>query len=373
MNQPQPFYTPRADLSEPGSELAVNGFTQRNNIQIGMNVVVRAARTRSERERGAILWLANYARREKLTADALTEALGLDRAAIRAALTNPEADIKQFVGKVESLRTVLDANLKEPANTRVHRDVTEALEFATESGAIVEVIGKTRMGKTESAEHFHLKNLQRSIYCVCPATDSYSDFIFALGRACGVSVGGGKMVTQIEAQIRAMFGRGGLTFLIMDEGQRLWPSDIRIKPKRIEFLRTLWDENKKEIGIVVLATPQYSVSMNQALTKSERWAPGQWEGRVVRWHCQDTMSRADLAKVASFHCPEADTPMIDQLVLGALGTEGFCGAMVNAITLARFKAKREGHAPNLQDIVNAQAQMAAGTEIERLAKKGARR
>jgi hypothetical protein len=57
-------------------------------------------------------------------------------------------------------------------------------------------------------------------------------------------------------------------------------------------------------------------------------------------------------------------------VLGAKGTHGFCGAMVNAVKLARFKARRNGGRVTLQGVKDAQLQMTRGTKIELLVKKG---
>lgn len=359
-------YTPREDLAEPGSEQAFAGWKSRNHIQIGFNVIVNCATTRPARERDAILWLANYAHRERMTADQLTEQLGMDRAGIRAALTNPEVEIKQFVNKVESMRSVLDNNLPKLAETKIVKEVTEACEFAMETGSIVEIIGKTRIGKTDSVELFYLRNLHRSAYIVAPATESYSDWIFAVARAIGISVGNGKKVTQIEAQIRVCLRSGAINFVIVDEGQRLWPSDIRLKPKRLEFLRTLWDENRNKIGIAVVATPQFTISLNQAMKVSTRWAPGQWDGRVVRFLLPDTLTDGDLGRVAKHRCPEANEEMVRQLVLGAKATQGFCGSMVNVLKLARFRAGKGDI--TLEAIIQAQAQMARGSKIELLAK-----
>jgi hypothetical protein len=364
MQQTAPNYTSRAELTEAGSESGFAGWSSRNHIQVGFNTVIRATRPRPERERNAIRWLAAYAQREQITADALTEQLVSDRATIRAALTNPDADVKQLVGKIESLRAVLDSNLRPPADTTFCKTVNKALRFALDKGQLVEIIAKTRDGKTTPADYFHLKNLHQCIYFVCPATESYSDFIFAIARACGVSVGNGKTVTQIEAQIRAMFGRLGIRMLICDEGHNLWPSDITLKPKRIEFLRTLWDENKRQIGVGVLSTPQALVSSNQALQKSKRWSPGQWEGRVTRFRPTAAATSEDIEKVAKWHCPEGNVAIINQLVLFAKVASGFYGAMVNVIERARFEAEEVGEKLTLDHIKFAQAEAIKDTNVE---------
>ncbi len=342
-------YTSRADLPELPERPTQSpkkgdrtsnfpGWSQRHNINIGLNFTVKVARTRSPRERNAILWLANYLHREQRTADQLTELLGAPREDIRAALTNPEADIRHTVQKIESLRAVMDANLRLPANTAFFRRVEKTARFAMEKGALTEVIKKTRTGKTTTADYIHLKNLDRSLYYECTDGESFSDFIFDFARAVGISVGNGKTTSQIKAQIRALFGRNAINLLIIDEGHKLWPSDITLKPRRIEFLRSLWDRNKRQLAIVILSTPQAIVSANQALGSSKRWAPGQWEGRIVRFHGEEVTSDEDHESVVRWHFPEGTPAMIDLLVKFVKISPGFYGALENVIDLARFEA-----------------------------------
>ena len=62
--------------------------------------------------------------------------------------------------------------------------------------------------------------------------------------------------------------------------------------------------------------------------------------------------------------------MIEALVMHANASHGFCGAMVNAIMLAREKAELRGLTKVTPDILlEAQKQMSAGTKIEQLAKQ----
>jgi hypothetical protein len=233
------------------------------------------------------------------------------------------------------------------------------------------VIAITRNGKTETADWIHLKNMERTVYFVVPATESYSDFIFALGRAMGINTGGNKTITQIEAQARGMFGKTGISMLIADEGHNLWPTDITKKPKRIEFLRTLWDENKRTLGITVLSTPQSLISANLATAGSKRWAPGQWEGRIQRFHSEDEVSEADMAAVARWHAPEASAAIINQLVLFGKITSGFLGSMTNALERARNDAEEDGKPLTVAHVVNAQREMIKKTDLEKvLAAKG---
>jgi biotin operon repressor len=341
-------------------------------IQIGLNIICRITPVRSERERKAMIWLYNYAHIRHLTADQLTEELGIGRAEIREALTDPDANPAQFVRAVEALRSKFDAGLGAIYLTGNARQTQEGMALAAKRHVPVEIVGHTRMGKTESAWHFYLRHyMDRGIFLSCPPDEAERTFLFDMARRLGIGTGGGKKAGQVLPQIRACFGRGKIEFLVIDEGHFLWPADTRVKPKRLEHVRALYDMfHPSEVGIVVLATPQFTINMNAALAHNKRWAPGQWDGRVIRYHYKDTMTDADLEGVARQHAPDFTDDMIASLVLQAKATEGFCGMMVNTIMLAREKAEVRGEARVTRALLTeAQQQMVSGTRIAEMAKK----
>jgi len=361
---------PGADPDESPERYLANGRLR--GISIGMNIIARVARVLPEPERAAMIWLANYAKERDITADALSDELDLDKAEIRRALTDPDADRRRFCAAVDSARTAFINTLPALANTAVRRKIANAVRFAESSPQIVEVVGKTRTGKTESARAEYLARLDHAAWMHCP-TGQWRDFVNELARALGVSAGSTSLKTgQLVDKLRACFGRNRIRLLFVDEGHRLWPTDLRTQPIRIEFLRDLWEQ--LNISVIILATPQYSESLSLAMEENPRWAPGQWDGRVQRYHCADTMSDADLGAVARVHLsaiggrqdePEA---MIDQLVQQAKASEGFAGAMVKAIQRARFMAESESETMSLRHVKLAQAELARGTRLSDLSR-----
>lgn len=340
-------------------------------IQIGLNVITRVARVRSERERSAMIWLHNYARLQNLTADALSDELDLSKPDIRAALTDPDADLQRFVRQVEKLRAEFESTLDAPVRTKPYTILEEGLALAKKRKVPVEIVGHTRMGKTLPAFNWYQRNaMDRGIFVKCPEDESDRTFLAAIADKLGISAIANKKIVQIRPQIVSCFGKGLLDFIVVDEAHFLWPNDRKAKPKRLEFLRGLFDMHvPSQVGVVILATPQFTASMNEAMTDNRRWAPGQWDGRVIRYHFPDTMSDADLRAVAEHHAPDFSGDMIEKLVMHARATHGFCGAMVNAIMLAREKAELRGSKRVTADILReAQQQMVAGTRIAELAK-----
>lgn len=368
---PTTRYSDNPDDFSPERKLASGKL---RGISIGLNIVARVARVLPDAERGAMLWLANYATLRDLTADALSEELDLDKAEIRRSLTDPEADRERFCRQVAAVRAAFEKALPALANTAVKRKVTNAIKFADGEPQIVEIVGKTRTGKTVAAHGEYLRRMDRAAWLHCPAHGTDRDFLYALCQSLGVSFSSATKVNQVIPKIEACFGPNRLRMLFVDEGHRLWPNDLRREPKRIEFLRDLWE--RLGVSVVILATPQYSESLAQAMDDNPRWAPGQWDGRVQRFHLSDTMSDADLTAVAGHHLDKLETPpcgnvrvqIIAQLVEQARSSEGFAGAMVKAIQRATFMAQMEGKALELAHIKSAQAELARGTRIEQLAR-----
>jgi hypothetical protein len=342
-------------------------------LAIGMNIVCKVARARRVRERKAMIWCANFSRLRGLTADELCDDLKLGKAEIREALTNPDGDLSHFVRRIEDARSSFEASIRPPVKTVIFEEVVDQLEFARDEKVIAEIIGKNQMGKSDGAWDFYLRNLDRALYIKTPESDSERVFHFENAQRLGVSTSG-KKAGQLIGQIATCFGDTLIDTVLVDEGHFLWPNDFKLKPKRLEYWRGLWDSHTRQggIGIGVIATPQHLVTMNYYLANSERWAPGQWQGRAIRHLLPDTMSETDLRSVAKWHLPDADEPIQRQLALAARATEGYCGFMVNCIKKARRQAKKLGrNRIILDDIMKSIAGMIGGTKIAALAKGAA--
>lgn len=341
-------------------------------IAVSTAIVARVAHVLPAAERAAMLWLCAYARLREVTADALGTELAMEPKTIRQALTNPEYDRAEFVSQVEKLRArfeaeldrqrpadepspfgllpVFDKALAQIANTSIARKITNAVAFATKSPQIVEIIGRTRIGKSISARHVFLRNLHRAAWLHCPRPDVERSFLEALAESLGVSLGTNYKNSELNPKIEACFGMNRINLLFVDEGHKLWPSDAHSEPRRIEWLRDLHE--MKGVAIVILATPQYSAALGEAMADNPRWAPGQWAGRTQAFDLPETMTSADLAAVARHYAPDASAEAVAQLVAHAQASEGFCGAMVAAIERARFRT--DGAPLTLEAVTEAQ-------------------
>lgn len=354
----------------PGAEFsAERGLSspKLSGINIGLNIVVRVAMAHTEPMRRAMIWLANYAAIHRSTADALAERLGLTKGDIRGALTDPEFEHPElFVERVTKFRREWEATLPALVETEVTREVGRAMNYALKKTKMIEIVGKTRMGKSESARLHWLRHLDRCLWFECPEDDTERGFFYELAAALGIGVSSAKKTGLFRAQCKVCFGPGGIECLIVDEAHRLWPSDVKSKPKRVEFLRSIYADGRG-CSVVIIGTPQHTDSLNTSLDLAGRWAPGQYEGRVVRFHLAETMTKADLRAVAAHHGPEAGPDVVEALVEQALATQGYCGAMVETIGLAR-----EVYGDlSMDSVTRAQLQQARGSRIEAMAKAAA--
>src|SRR4051794_35271355 len=143
------YAAPNADPDAAPERFLASGKLR--GIQIGLNVITRVARIRTERERSAMIWLFNYARLQNLTADSLSDELDLSKPEMRAALTDPDADLTRFVRQVEAVRKTFEAGLKPLVDTEPTKIVRSGLAMALKHKKIVDVIGFTRIGKSVPA------------------------------------------------------------------------------------------------------------------------------------------------------------------------------------------------------------------------------
>jgi hypothetical protein len=315
-----------------------------SGINIPLTVVARVAGARGPVAGRPMIWLHNYALMRRLSADSLSESLGLDRSEIRASLTDPYAPastIERFGAAVGKLRDSHDRSRRRLARTRASKMIHKVVKSALASRTPCEVIGRWRAGKSWSAWEAYQDDMDRAAWFRCPSDDTDRSFIFSLARSLGIGVGSGCKPGQLRPKILSCFGSGAIELLIIDEAHYLWPSTVSRsghlpKPKRLEFVRELYDLFiPSQVGIVLLTTPQHADLMSRAISGHETWAPGQWDGRVLRFSLPDSMSDDELADVARWHGPDLAESALPLLVEFAKASEGYMGKMVRAIELAR--------------------------------------
>lgn len=335
-------YAQNADETHFAPERAL-ASSKVSGIAVPLNIIVRVARAREEEEHGrSMIWLHNYAKLRKLSADELASELELSRQDIRLALTDPEFDCALFAGKVQKLRDRFQGGRRAIVRTDVVKMVQKACRFSLEKQTIVEVIGKWRTGKTAAMRECYLDAMDRALWIDCPSDESERSFFAAIAAPAGFHFGSAIKPSIVRAKFFTLFGRRGIEQLFVDEAHYLWPSGSlrtgeRIKPKRIELLREFYDRDKPaELGIAISATEQFAQQMDDSLREHSAWAPGQWEGRAHRFVIPDALKTSELESIARWHGPDLEENAIPLLVDAAKVHQGYAGLMVNTIERARY-------------------------------------
>lgn len=355
-------------------------------INIGLNVIGRVARARTVHERRCMVWVHNYARLMQLTADALSDDLGLTRVEIREALTNPTCEhMKRFCDAVTALRKKFEESLPKLVKNRVSRAVRSGMEEAYEDRVCGLIIGPERVGKSEAFLDTYLREyMDRGVLINCPEGRDMRSFISVVAAALGITASRAKKNDLIREQIFGTFYSGVVEIFCIDEMQRIWPSDLAQHfPEKIEFLRTLWDNAELTrrarrgrdggggLAIAGCATPQFAHDLNTALEENRRWKPGQFEGRMRRTYTPETLTEHEVAQIAKFMAPEFNEASLDQLVAVALASPGLLGFLGNVVGKIRYKARKESRAVT-PDLVNESArEMLQGTLTEKRGKEKA--
>lgn len=331
------------------------------DIRLSLKPVCWAARVRPERERRAMLWLAQFAARwprlrriwderdlpppldvvGELPMRRLGQELGLDTREINEALTDPAANLADFVPAVEKLRARFEAALPPLATMSATAEVQKAAAFALRRRKLARADGPTRAGKTEAALHWWARNLDRVAWIDAPSDGLTRSFLRDAAAAVGIGISALKFdSSRLIGGLRECLGLGLIECLVVDEAHNLWPADPRSKPERIELLRSLHDT--LGIGQLWLTTGQFSQLLAEALDDNPRWAPGQLVGRMTTFEVPKSATKDELIALARMRAgtgtPDA---VLDSLVTEAVRSEGYIGSLIALIERARAEAGSE--------------------------------
>lgn len=352
-------------------------------INIGLNIIGRVARNRTEAERRAMVWVHNYALHTRITADMLSEDLEFSRAEIRAALSDPGFEhMGRFVDQVKKLRGVFEANLPVICDNRVSETVRLSMLEASEDSVPVMCVGPERVGKTTPFFDLFLRHyMDVGIFFTCPESRDMRSYMIAWATALGVTTGTTKKNDQLRGQVCKTMETGIVSLVCQDEAQRNFPTDLAgTYPEKIEFQRNIWDVaelcrrarlGRKQaggLGIVSMVTPQFEQDLCTAMETNRRWKPGQYEGRMRRRHTPDTLTREEVRAIVLHLASDFDGACIDMLTDVCLASPGLLGFLSNVVGKVRFMIRNEGRVLSTALVADAARIMLKGTTTERKAK-----
>jgi hypothetical protein len=224
--------------------------------------------------------------------------------------------------------------------TKLGEQVCDALDYALQSRRMVLIDGQARMGKSFAAKAWCEQHPGRARYVQLPSTNDDIGFFRAIAKALGVSCGRCWKAVQLRQRIEETLQYGDLV-LVFDEAHYLWPNliDPRSLPSKINWVMTALVN--AGVPVALISTPQF-LKNQKVIENRTRWTSEQFTGRIGHYEkLPDSLSEADLVKVARSVLPEGDAKSIELLVCYAQGSAKYLAGIDAVVCRARYLAGRD--------------------------------
>jgi hypothetical protein len=287
----------------------------------------------------------------------------LPRLCLDARVEVESAAVKSFAGLIQALREYQrrfeSAVLPKVAMTEVTETIFEALDYCLVQRGMVLVEGTYRSGKSFSSQAWCQMHLGQSRYVQLSSSTDVSAFYRDIARAVGVACSLQMKAMEMRARIEDTL-RGQQLLLCVDESEWLFPqsSDVRAVPERMSWLMTALVN--QGVPVALIGSRNFTRLLHNAETRCPVWGSEQLHGRIkLRKSLPESLSEADLFKIARAVMPEANEPMQMLLVGHALKSKGRIAAIEAAASRAKFFAIRADRRVCFADIER--AMLEAGT------------
>lgn len=225
--------------------------------------------------------------------------------------------------------------------TEIGTMVADALNYSLETKCLVLMEGNPRTGKTFAAKAWCEQHPGRARYVQVPCTNDEIGFFRAIAKALGVSINLNSKSQELRQRIEEAL-QGGNLALVLDEAHYLWPNliDPRTLPARVNWIMTALVNYG--VPVALIATPQF-LKTQKMVEEKTRWTSEQFTGRLGHYEpLPQTVSDADLQKVAGALLPEGDASSLETLVVYAKSSAKYLAGIEAAVRRARYLAKLEG-------------------------------
>ena len=233
--------------------------------------------------------------------------------------------------------------------TELGRQVCDALNYTSRTRGLTLIEGETGRGKSYAAEAWVSQYPGRARIIEVPPGNDDAAFFRGLARGLGLGTFQNKKIADVRESIEQVLLTGQL-LIVLDEGQRLWPTgNIRYtSPKRILWLMSMAN---KAIPFAIIATNQFLAQMKVA-AEYHQWNTAQLGGRIT-WTVSlpGKLPVADLLAVAKAAFPGVDEDTLDKLA-AYTSVSDFCLRVIkNVRERAYDNARQVGRAqPNTSDV-----------------------
>jgi hypothetical protein len=228
------------------------------------------------------------------------------------------------------------------AETAVTREIFKALQFAWDEKAMVEIVGDSRFGKTESVKAKCKAYPGRARLVITPCDNCERSFFDAIATAAGCNTTFETPLREVKAKVSFVLKYSGLMF-VFDEAAWLLPTrfNSRTTPVRLNYVRSLALDNGCPVALVV--TPQFFDRAANKFEKTTGFNLAQFKGRIMRRiTLPDSLSQQDLLAVVKIHFPDLRESLAKRIVAAALLSDSYLFAVEKISKNARAVAREHG-------------------------------
>jgi DNA transposition AAA+ family ATPase len=226
---------------------------------------------------------------------------------------------------------------------RIHR----AIQFAAANATMALVVGPSRIGKTAAAAAWAAANGDRgaAALATCPPVGGTRELLRRIMAACNLRAGGWSVAAALAALHRHL---SPARLLILDEAQRLVPSDRRSCPRLLELVRDLHDTTR--CPVVLIATTRL-----EDMLAASAYVHEQLIGRILApLRISGDLAAEDWQPIAKQMVPEIGPAALEALAGPAVvASPQRLAALVHVLSIARRAAEKAGRAPNDDDVLAA--------------------
>ncbi len=211
-----------------------------------------------------LLWFHQHILDEGLGWTAACEAVGYDKSTVfrilKGTYTGSWENITRAIRSYKKISTERSTIQRtEFVENSVSRLVYGGLDYAVANNSITLIEGESGIGKTISARNWkEANNHGRSVYVTAPVLGGTKGLLRVICAAIGANKN--QNMPQMLDSIWRGFNQHRI--LIIDEAQRLLPTDRRSNPVLVEFLRDLHDQRGNALALI--ATSRLSESLKKS-------------------------------------------------------------------------------------------------------------
>jgi hypothetical protein len=229
------------------------------------------------------------------------------------------------------------------AQTEIVKQVFDALDYAADQKALVQIFGQSRFGKSEAVNTWCEMRPGKARRVLVPCSSIEADLFRAIADAYGIPHNFHTKARELKEKIE-FIARVSPLMIVFDEAHFLLPVNFSstTNPARLNWIRTQLVDRR--VPVVLVSTPQDFKRQSSKFVKATQYNFAQFAGRnMLTVNLPEELSQADLIAAAQIHFPELDANYLELIAAKAMQSESYLQAVEAIAKRAQWIARREKH------------------------------